>query len=170
MAAQPKLKPSGSENTVAGFRVRPAAPEDLDQIAAAETVCFTDPWSRSNLASLFDNDTVVGLVAESTGAVSRLAGYVFARAIVGEGEILNIAVLPRFRGRGVAARLLDETLSRLAGLGAREVFLEVRESNEAAKRLYFRRGFRPVGLRADYYRKPREHALVLGLTLESASK
>ncbi len=83
------------------YPIRPAQPADLPAIAAGERVCFSDPWSQGSIEELFNNDTVVGLVAESAGPISRLAGYVFARAIAGEGEILNIAVLPEARRHGL---------------------------------------------------------------------
>ncbi|MGE3618662.1 MAG: ribosomal protein S18-alanine N-acetyltransferase, partial [Gemmatimonadales bacterium] len=91
----------------------------------------------------------------------------FARVIAGEAEILSVAVLPEARRRGIGARLLEETLGGLEARGVRAVFLEVRESNEAARRLYEDFGFRPVGIRADYYQKPREHAVVLRRDLGS---
>lgn len=149
------------------FRIRPAVAADVSAIAAAERVCFSDPWSPQSLAELFENRTVVVLAAEPESGVLRLAGYVFARAIAGEGEILNIGVLPEFRSAGLGGDLLDACLARLRDRGAATVFLEVRESNEAAKRLYQSRGFRPVGVRTDYYRKPRENALVLRREFDS---
>lgn len=149
------------------YPIRPAQPADLPAIAAGERVCFSDPWSQGSIEELFNNDTVVGLVAESAGPISRLAGYVFARAIAGEGEILNIAVLPEARRHGLGGELLDGALAELGGRGVDSVFLEVRESNEAARELYRGRGFRPVGLRADYYRRPRENALILRRELKS---
>jgi [ribosomal protein S18]-alanine N-acetyltransferase len=149
------------------YRIRPATRGDVDSIAAAEKVCFSDPWSRGSLDELFDSETVVGLVAEAGRTDFRLAGYIFARVIAGEAEILNIAVLPEFRSAGIGRDLLVDCLGRLQAKGAVAAFLEVRESNESAKRLYGRRGFRPVGVRTDYYRKPRENALILRLDLES---
>ncbi len=143
------------------FRIRPANRDDAPGIAEAERICFSDPWSEDGLASLFDNSTGVALICESQGLVLRLAGYVFARVIAGEAEILNIAVLPGFRRAGLGSGLLSSALDDLRSRGASSVFLEVRESNEEAKRLYGARGFRPVGVRTDYYRKPRENALVM---------
>jgi ribosomal-protein-alanine N-acetyltransferase len=107
------------------------------------------------------------LIAEADRPEIILAGYIFARAIAGEAEILNLAVVPEHRQRGLGDGLLGATLGTLAEKGIGTVFLEVRESNEAALRLYGARGFRPVGLRADYYEKPRENALVLRLDLSS---
>jgi len=108
------------------------------------------------------DETVAGIVAESP---KGLAGYLLARTIAGETEILNLAVLPGARRAGLGRRLLEIGLAEAAGAGARSVYLEVRESNEAARRLYEGAGFRPVGLRPGYYRRPRENALLLRLSL-----
>ncbi len=145
------------------FRIRLASRADAAAIAAAERVCFSDPWTEDGLSSLFDNSTGEALVGEAERPDLRLAGYIFARVIAGEAEILNIAVLPEFRRGGLGSDLLSAALAGLRARGAASVFLEVRESNEEAKRLYGGRGFRPVGVRTDYYRKPRESALVLRL-------
>ena len=103
-------------------------------------------------------------MVEEAGAVR---GYLIGRDAAGSGEILNLAVDPDHRRRGIARALLDRGLAELARRGADEVFLEVRESNASAQQLYRGAGFRPVGVRADYYRQPREDALVLRLGLGS---
>ena len=90
-------------------------------------------------------------------------GYLVGRDVAGSGEILNLAVAPEHRRAGLARALLAEGLKLLSSRGAEEVFLEVRSSNTAALELYRAAGFRPVGMRADYYRNPREDALVLRL-------
>jgi ribosomal-protein-alanine N-acetyltransferase len=145
--------------------IRAATRADASAIADVERTCFSDPWSAAGIAEMFENETVEALVAIETGPEMRLAGYLFARVIAGEAEILNVAVPKMFRRLGVGDALLVRALERLAERGAESVFLEVRESNEPAKRLYQRRGFRAVGLRADYYRRPAEHALVLRLDI-----
>jgi ribosomal-protein-alanine N-acetyltransferase len=101
-------------------------------------------------------------VGERAGEVQ---GYLIARAVAGEGEILNLAVAPEVRRQGLGAQLLEAGIAELTAAGAREVFLEVREHNLAAQQLYQRRGFRPVALRARYYRNPVEDAIVLRLAL-----
>ena len=151
---------------VGDWLIRPATLADAAAIGEAEQVCFGDPWSASGIAELFENEIVVALAAETGGPKIRLAGYAFARVIAGEAEILNIAVLPLFRRRGVGGRLLEAAVTAVRTGGAAELFLEVRESNTAAKALYFARGFRPVGVRTDYYRNPPENAVVLRLGLE----
>jgi ribosomal-protein-alanine N-acetyltransferase len=78
-------------------------------------------------------------------------GFIVSRLVRDEAEILSVAVVSSKRGKGLARRLLDLNLRRLAGLGARTVFLEVDESNVPARRLYRRAGFRDVGRREGYY-------------------
>jgi ribosomal-protein-alanine N-acetyltransferase len=80
-----------------------------------------------------------------------LAGFILSRLAAGEAEILSIAIAPAWRRRKLARPLLDLHLRRLAGLGARSVFLEVDEHNAAACRLYRRASFREVGRRQGYY-------------------
>lgn len=98
------------------------------------------------------------LVAEEAAGV---AGYVIAHHAADEGEILNLGVAPRCRRRGIGRALVQAMLARLATRGVRTVFLEVRESNLAARALYQSLGFTAVGQRANYYRRPAESAVVL---------
>jgi ribosomal-protein-alanine N-acetyltransferase len=134
---------------------RPARPADLDAIARIEVDSFGDPWPaeafRTYLGGCF-------LVAEEAGAI---LGYLVARTAGDEAEVLDVAVTPAARGRGIGRALLAEALRRLRARGARRAYLEVRESNAAARRLYQSLGFAAVGRRRGYYRQPTEDALVL---------
>ncbi len=96
---------------------------------------------------------------------AHVEGYLIGRDVAGSGEVLNLAVDPSRRRAGIARALLKEGLRTLGERGAEEVFLEVRASNSPAIELYRAAGFRPVGIRADYYRNPREDAMVLRLGL-----
>jgi [ribosomal protein S18]-alanine N-acetyltransferase len=146
----------------ARYRIRPAALADAAGLAAIERRCFSDPWSEVAFQEALSSEWTFTLVADS-GRGS--AGYLIGREAAGSGEILNLAVAPEFRRRGIGGALLEEGLVAFHRRGAREVFLEVRESNHSAQALYLARGFRPVGQRAAYYRNPREDALVLRLGL-----
>jgi [ribosomal protein S18]-alanine N-acetyltransferase len=86
--------------------------------------------------------------------------------VAATGEVLNLAVAPEFRRRGIGGALLDAGLAAFRRRKVDEVFLEVRESNIEAQALYIGHGFRPVGQRSAYYRNPREDALVLRLAME----
>ena len=95
-----------------------------------------------------------------------VAGYVIARVVAGEADVLNLAVSPPDRGHGLGGELLDAGLAAVVGRGVREVFLEVRESNVAALALYESRGFKTVSRRKGYYRNPVEDALLLRRAIE----
>ena len=159
--------------------MRPATAEDIDAVARMEAACFTDPWSRSAFASLLGHRHVLFLVADwfTGGGVghddlsaphAELAGYVVAWLAADEAEIANLAVSPARRGQRIGAHLLDAALGELMVRGAAAVYLEVRESNAAARRLYASRGFHEVGRRKKYYRRPQEDALVLRRDLVAA--
>jgi ribosomal-protein-alanine N-acetyltransferase len=146
----------------ATWQIRPARTADGRRLVPLERRCFTDPWSQEAFEELFASPFGHGLIAERLGVIE---GYLVARAVAGEGEILNLAVAPEVRGQGLGALLLEAALERLMAAGAREVFLEVREGNAPAQALYHRRGFRAIGRRARYYRNPVEDAIVLRLAL-----
>jgi len=146
----------------APWRIRPAVPADVEQLLPIEQRCFSDPWSASAFEETLRPPHGLGLVAERAGQVR---GYLVARSMAGEGEILNLAVAPDARRRGLGDHLLEAGITALAAAGAREIFLEVREQNHTALGLYRRRGFKPVGMRAGYYRNPVEDAIVLRLAL-----
>jgi len=139
--------------------IRRARPDDIDQIMEIEGSCFSDPWQRRSMTSLIDDSRVFFLVAEAVGGVIK--GYVTAWFVLNEGEIGNLAVAPQWRAGGLGSSLLDEVISHSDERGIRMLFLEVRESNAVARRLYASRGFVEIGRRSRYYRRPVEDAIVL---------
>lgn len=147
-----------------GVSIRPATLADVDAVAAIEAVSFSAPWSRRSFADLVDSRVVDFLVAE---VESGIAGY----AVVYHGgehcELANLAVAAAHRRRGVGRLLLETAMARAAAKGAREMFLEVRASNEGAQQLYASEGFRPVSRRRAYYSAPVEDALVLRAELRA---
>lgn len=147
-----------------GALIRSATTSDIDAVTAIERVAFGDPWSRNAFASLVANPAVMFQVAVAPAALAGVAvlGYVVAWFAADEAEIGNIAVCPSARGRKLGARLLDVALGEAVRRGAATTYLEVRESNIAARRLYASRGFAVLGRRRGYYRHPVEDALVLG--------
>lgn len=148
------------------WRIRPAVLADAAALAPLELRCFSDPWSAAAFAELLPLSYMVSLVAEDDGGI---AGYLIAREVGGESEILNLAVVPEARRSGLGRTLLDAGLIQLRERGAGRVWLEVRESNAAARTLYARRGFTTAGRRKRYYRAPVEDALVLSLDLSAAA-
>ena len=140
------------------YRIRRVERADVPALARIERRCFSDPWSARGSLDSIQSETSIALVAENTEGE---LGYLMARLSGEEGEILNLAVLPGHRRRGLGRQLLEQGLALLVGRGVREAYLEVRESNRAARDLYLGFGFRPVGMRPHYYRNPAEDALVL---------
>ncbi|MBC7789589.1 MAG: ribosomal protein S18-alanine N-acetyltransferase [Anaerolineae bacterium] len=139
--------------------IRPAAPGDIDQIMEIEQASFSDPWQRRSLVSLIGNSRVFFAVAE--GEAARILGYVTAWFVLNEGEIGNLAVDPQWRSLGIGSALLDEVVSHSVEHGIETLYLEVRDSNTPARRLYASRGFVEIGRRKRYYRQPVEDAIVL---------
>jgi ribosomal-protein-alanine N-acetyltransferase len=147
----------------APYQIRSAVPADAASLVAIERRCFSDPWSETSFREALDSPWTFGLIAQTA---QQIVGYLIGREVAGTGEVLNLAVAPDYRRRGVARALLRGALRFLRKRRVEEVFLEVRESNQSAQALYLSAGFRPVGQRAAYYRNPKEDALVLWLPLE----
>ena len=143
--------------------VRPATKRDIDQIAAIERSSFTDPWSRGSFVGLLGDPRVFFAVACTADGI--VAGYVVAWFVVDEGEIANLAVAADARRKHLGSSLLDAALAAARERRVSSVYLEVRDSNTAARRLYASRGFKEIGRRRNYYRSPVEDALVLRLIL-----
>ena len=141
------------------FHIRPMTVDDIPQVAAIEAVSFSDAWPASAFVQLLPQSHVLMRVAEVPGRA--VIGYCVLLLAADEGEIANVATAPASRGLGVAGRLLDSVLEAAGQAGADAIFLEVRESNAAARRLYASRGFHPVGRRRGYYDRPPEDALLL---------
>ena len=128
------------------------------QIAELEKVCFHDPWSENSIASELGNRLSLWLVAVDG---DRVVGYVGSQSVLGETDMMNIAVAPDYRRQGIAEKLVTELISGLRQKGNHSLMLEVRVSNTSARQLYDKLGFEQVGLRKNYYRNPKEDALIL---------
>ena len=128
------------------------------QVAELEKLCFSDPWSENSIASELNNKLSLWLVADDNGAV---LGYVGSQTVMDESDMMNIAVHPDHRKQGIATGLIVSLVEELRKKGSRCLTLEVRASNESAIRLYHMMEFREVGRRKNYYRNPREDALIL---------
>ena len=125
-----------------------ATSRDAAAIAALHADSFRRGWSEEEVASLLIDRHVV---AHRATAGQDLVGFILSRVVEDEAEILSVAVASGRRSRGLARNLLNLHLRRLAGLGARVVFLEVDEHNAPALRLYARAGFNQVSRRPNYY-------------------
>lgn len=133
-----------------------AAALDPSALAAVHAEAFEASWDETSLAALLSSPGVF--------AVAEADGFILIRVVLDEAEILTVAVRPSARRQGIAHRLLEQALVQALALGARTLFLEVAQSNVAAKALYSGAGFVETGLRRGYYAKSdgsREDALVL---------
>ena len=137
-----------------------AGDRDLSGVLEVDEASFTRPWTRAMYTSEFlSRDTSRLYVLRSPEF--HVAGYCAAWFIVDEVHINNLAVRPQCRCRGYGGALLQYVLAEASQAGLRRATLEVRRSNEAARRLYERFGFRIAGVRRDYYSHPTEDALIL---------
>ncbi len=137
---------------------RRARPEDARGIEDIELSVFPDPWSYRDVVDLISTEGAMCFSATDNG---RVVAYVLGRIIPPEGEIYRVAVLPEYRRRGIAYRLLDYAMKTSRGAGLECTFLEVRSKNTAAISLYTAYGFQEVGRRRDYYRDPQDDAIVM---------
>lgn len=142
------------------IRVRDMRPDDVDAVMGIERVSFPTPWSRRLFEEEFQRDFSSALVAcrEPDGPV---LGYAVCWTVASESHLLNIAVRPEARDRGVGRALLRECIRRGARKGARKIYLEVRPTNAPAIHLYESEGFVRVGIRRNYYTDTGEDALLL---------
>jgi len=128
------------------------------QVAELEKICFSDPWSEKSVASELENKLAFWLVAEENGMV---AGYIGSQTVMGETDMMNVAVHPDWRRKGIAEKLVSSLVEELKQLESHCLTLEVRASNDPAIALYEKLGFGQIGRRKNYYRNPREDALIL---------
>jgi ribosomal-protein-alanine N-acetyltransferase len=131
---------------------------DLRQVLHIERRSFTLPWSAATFRGLLRRRSAALLVAERVDKVLAYAVLWFA---ADEAELGDLAVLPEARGVGVGRWLLEHAVAEARQRGASQIFLEVRESNVAARHMYERAGFEVVGLRGDYYTEPVEDAVLM---------
>jgi len=142
--------------------IRDLEPDDTEWIRAL--LSDTPEAARWSVGQgCASGDGLLCRVAERNGQIS---GLIVFRSMADEAEILNLAVEASQRRQGIGCLLVQKAIAECKAAGARTIFLEVRESNEAARRLYARAGFKEGGRRPEYYREPTEDALVLQRTIE----
>ena len=130
----------------------------VSSIAELEKICFSDPWSENSVASELKNPLSLWLVAVEG---NRLAGYIGSQSVEGEADVMNVAVHPDFRRCGVAEKLCIQLVALLKERDVHSLTLEVRASNTPAIALYEKLAFALVGRRPNYYRHPKEDALIM---------
>ena len=127
-------------------------------IAGLEKLCFSDPWSEKSIETELSCRLSCWLVAMEG---ETLVGYVGSQTVMDESDMMNIAVHPDHRRKGIAEALVAGLEEQLRQRGSKALTLEVRDSNAPAIALYEKLGFAQVGLRKNYYRNPKEDARIL---------
>ncbi|MBI5188913.1 MAG: ribosomal protein S18-alanine N-acetyltransferase [Nitrospirae bacterium] len=135
---------------------------DIPEVLEIERMSFTTPWSEA----VFYNEIYRPFsITRVAFAGEKLVGYICANQIIDEGHILNLAVHPDYRRRSIASTLVEGILKELKDCECRVLYLEVRISNHAARKLYEGFGFKVVGIRKCYYVSPIEDAVIMMLEM-----
>ena len=141
------------------IKIKKMTMDHVPQVAELEQLCFgSAAWSERSIASELTNELAFWLVAEEE---DRVVGYVGSQTVFPETDMMNIAVIPERRREGIAEVLVDSLVTELKRIGSDSLTLEVRVSNIPAISLYQKLGFHEAGLRKNYYRNPKEDALIL---------
>ncbi len=139
--------------------------KDLASVIEIENLSYPNPWHLSSFMGEIENKPISNPYVVVFRPLDKVIGYVIYWHIRNEVQISNIAISPDYRKKGVGEAVLGQILYEVWGKGAEFVFLEVRPSNQAARSMYEKLGFKILGLRKGYYRNPSEDAIVMGLTL-----
>ena len=140
------------------MKIIPMTDAHVNAVAALEAICFADPWSANSVASELTNPLSCWLVALEADTV---VGYIGSQTVMGETDMMNVAVRPDHRRKGIAESLIRALVQKLKECESHCLTLEVRASNAPAIALYEKLGFTEAGRRRNYYRNPKEDALIL---------
>lgn len=147
------------------MNIRQATLHDIPRLIALERACpsaahWTEPHYRAAIEPQEADPERLVLVAEASSGLRELTGFLVARHVAREWELENIVVGPSLRRKGIGQNLLDALFQRATETNSQSVFLEVRESNDSARRLYEAAGFQRSGRRKLYYSGPSEDAIL----------
>ena len=142
---------------------RDGTKEDVQDIAALEVEVFADAWSSRSIEETLEQNNAFIMVADLN---NRLIGYGIVYHVIDEAEIARIAVGEEARRRGGGKGLLDAICVRCAEKRVQTLLLDVRESNMGARAFYEKYGFHEDGIRKNFYDNPKEHAILMSMTLE----
>ena len=133
--------------------------EDVDDILVVENLCFPVPWSKESFIRELSNKSLTRYICAKTG--DRAIAYAGMWKIFDEGHITNIAVHPEYRKKGIGGKVVFSLLKISRGEKIKKMTLEVRKSNIAAQKLYFKYGFEIKGIRKGYYSDNGEDAIIM---------
>lgn len=150
------------------MQIRPATPDDIPALIELERACSTAAhWTAHQYRDAFRVEQQARRFLWVAQSEDRpVVGFLIAQNIASDWELENIVVASAEREKGIGKRLLETLLAVSRQRGGHSIFLEVRESNHAARCLYERAGFRQTGVRPAYYSTPQEHAILYRLSLQ----
>jgi [ribosomal protein S18]-alanine N-acetyltransferase len=140
------------------IEIRRMTEDDLDEVIAIEMEAFTDPWSKPSFKYDLTGDYAYPIVASFEG---EIAGYASLYMAADEMMIGNFAVAPKFQKLGIGSQIMEYCIELAISRHITQIALEVRESNQAARNLYLKYGFKITGRRKLYYRNPTEDAIMM---------
>lgn len=147
-----------------GLFIRDMWWSDIPQVLKIEMMSFSTPWNEmAFLNEIYNSSSIVKVAVYE----NKIVGYICASSVIDEGHILNIAVSPDMRRRGIATVMLEKVIEELKKRGCKSIYLEVRASNTIAMKFYENFGFISVGIRRNYYTSPKEDAVIMMLALLS---
>ena len=144
------------------MQIRPMTIEDCEQVAAIEAASFSVPWSLNAFTETVEKENFRYFVAEEGGEILGYCGFLY---VLDEAEIPNVCVKASARKRGVGRQMMSVLVDEAKKLGMAVLYLEVRESNTPARRLYLSLGFEENGIRKNFYEHPVEHAVLMSRAL-----
>ena len=144
-------------------QIRPMVLEDCQWVYEIDRNCFTDSWSLSMFQDLFRYPTNFYFVAEEG---QRICGFAGIMVSVDTADIMNIAVQKEDRGRGIGRQLLEQLTAQAIQCGCEQMLLEVRDSNQTARRLSQASGFVEIAIRKNYYTSPTEHGIIMQIQFQ----
>lgn len=140
------------------IKIRRMEESDLKEVSSIENAVFTLPWSYESFLKTLTSEDTIYLVAEWKG---KIVGYLGIWTVLDEGDITNVAVKEDCRNQGIGQLLLSEGIRQAKNQGIKDLTLEVRKSNQAAIFLYEKNGFENVGIRPNFYKHPKEDAIIM---------
>ncbi|MDE7324147.1 MAG: ribosomal protein S18-alanine N-acetyltransferase [Lachnospiraceae bacterium] len=148
------------------YQIREMQREDLEEVVMLEASCFSMPWKYKDFEEVLTNPDRVYLVAladnPAAGASNRILGGCMLSNAAGEGDITNVAVREEYRNNKIATALLTALLKMgTERYGMTAFTLEVRSQNTAARRLYEKQGFVSLGIRPNFYERPKDDAVIM---------
>ncbi len=136
--------------------------EDIEKVYEIENQCFSMPWSKHEIMESFSREDSIYCVIEKDDVVIGYAALFF---VLDEANIINIGINNEYRGIGAGEELLKYLINNVKGKNVSKIFLEVREGNHIAVKLYEKIGFKEIGIRKNFYQNPLENGIVMSYTI-----